>query len=109
MVFHFTETTLSIAPERVTVKVIVSPSEALASATENEGCVSSFFIVPVALPLPDSMVTPVAGSSCAFAGLLSTALNVSSGSKRSSSAVATITVLLVSVAAKLSVREERAV
>ena len=37
MVFHFTDTTLSIAPLRVTVKVIASPSDALASATASDG------------------------------------------------------------------------
>ena len=67
LVFHFTDTALSMAPERVTVKVIASPSDALASATANEGSVSSFLIVPMAVPLPSAMLTP-AGSPGSFSG-----------------------------------------
>ena len=103
MVFQDTDTALSMAPERVTVKVMASPSEALALAMENDGRVSSFSIVPVALPALGAMLTPVPGSPSASAGSLSTARKVSSSSYKSSSVVCTETVWLVSPLAKLSV------
>ena len=103
LVFHFTDTALSIAPLRVTVKVMPFPSVALASATANEGLVSSFLIVPMTVPLPDSMLTPVPGSSSASAGALKVALNVSSGSNRSSWVVCTSTVWLATPLAKFNV------
>ena len=62
LVFHFTDTALSRAPERVTVKVIASPSSALASATANDGWPSSSVSVIAALVIlsePEAPVTSI--------------------------------------------------
>ena len=108
-VFHFTDTTLFFAPDRVTVKVIASPSSASASVSiiekEKEGCVSPSSIVPFALPPSGSMLTPVPGSPSSSAGLLNTARKVSSsGSYRSSSRVLIETFTVTVPLGKLSVR-----
>ena len=94
-----------LAASRVTVKVRsaepLSPSVTLGASIESEGSSSSSVIVPVPLPAVADTV--------AFVGLLRATTTVSSGSSVVSPVTDTVTVLLVSPAANVSVPEDSAV
>ena len=90
----------SSATESWSLSVPVSASNVIVIA---DGAASSSVMVPTALPLFASMLTPVPESSAASAGALSTARKVSAGSSSMSSVVTTVKVCVVTPFAKLSV------
>ena len=100
-VFHFTFTSRPDTGSKLIVNDTAVPSVAVAAAIERVGMSSSSVMVPIAVARV--IVGSPPGSPSAFAGSESRNSKISSSSSRASSAVATVTVLVFSLAAKSSV------